>query len=275
MKGKLALETTKKLLLNNGLLLLAYLVTQTITTFAGNANIVLPTSVEGALQLISIVLFALCIAAITISLCRTAVDLFGGKSYKYYSLPYKKSEIIFSKAIPAIIIESLIIALLLSDDLQMLILLTYNKEDYSGAYRSEMLIEWALRFLNSFISCFMIAATIGFLIILALIISRSFDPSKTVRNLLLAVIVEALVNCVLYVVIENISSIYSEKYNNAVQEAVQASPILTTKELYSSAGPIAYYNEILSAVIFLIMVIEIACLIIASKKLADKRFNVV
>ena len=51
MKGKLALETTKKLLLNNGLLLLAYLVTQTLTTFAGNANIVLPTSVEGALQL--------------------------------------------------------------------------------------------------------------------------------------------------------------------------------------------------------------------------------
>jgi hypothetical protein len=274
MNGKLTLDTAKKLLLNNGLLLLAYLVVQTVTTFAGNEYIVLPSNVEAALQLISIVLFALCIAAITISLCRTAVDLFGGKSYKYYSLPYKKSEIIFSKAIPAIIIESLIIALLLSDDLQMLILLAFNKEVYSGAFRSEMLNEWALCFLNSFVACLMIAATIGFLILLALIISRSFDPSKTGRNLVLAVIVEALVNCVLYVIFENVSAVYSEKYNIAVEEAVHAAPVLTAKELYASAGPIAYYNEILSAVIILIAVIEIVCLIIASKKLADKRLNV-
>lgn len=243
MNGKLAFDTTKKLLLSNGLLLLAWLVVQTVTNFAGNEYFVLPVYVEAALQLISIVLYVLCIAVITISLCRTAVDLFGGKSYKYYSLPYKKSEIIFSKAIPAIIIESLIVAFLFSDDLQMLIVLSCNTEDYTGAYRSEILNEWALRFFESFVSCLIISAAIGFLILLAFVISRSFDPSKTVRNLLFAIIIEVLVNCALYTVIMNVSTDDPEIY--------------------------------IPAVLLITMSVEIICSVIASKILADKRFNVV
>ena len=59
MKCKLALDTTKKLLLSNGLLFLATLAVQTVTNFAGNEYITLPVYVEAALQLISIVLYVL------------------------------------------------------------------------------------------------------------------------------------------------------------------------------------------------------------------------
>ncbi len=244
MKGKLALDTTKKLLLSNGLLFLATLAVQTVTNFAGNEYITLPAYVEAALQLISIVLYVLCIASIVMSLYKTFVaDLLLGKSYKYYSLPYKKSEIIFSKAIPAIIIESLIVALLFNDDLQMLIVLSFNKEHYSGDYRRNILNEWTLRFFNSFVACLIISASIGFLILLAIVVSRSFDPSKTVRNLLLAIIIEVLVNCALYIVIMN------------------ASP--ADQEINIPVG------------LLITMTLEIICSIIASKILADKRYNVV
>lgn len=276
MKGKLALDTTKKLLLNNIPLVLTYMVFMTIINLEGNGYIRIQPYVLAALNLIAIVLFALCAAAITISLCKIAVDLFGGKSYKYYSLPYKKSEIIFSKAVPAILIESLMITLLLDlADSQTLIQLLIDNKQETAYYRSEMLKDWASRSIINFVIGLMIVITIGFLILLAFVISRSFNPSKTVRNLVLAVLVEALVNCVLYFVIENVSSVYSDKYILAVKDAVQTSPILSAKELYSSVGLLAYYDHILAAVGILIMLIEIVCLIIASKKLADKRLNVV
>ena len=277
MNGKLALDTTKKLLLMNIPIIMIFMAVTTVINLEGNDYIKLSSYALGALHLISIVLFALCVAAITVSLCKTfAVDLFGGKAYKYYSLPYKKSEIIFSKTVPAILIESLMVTLLLRmEDSQELILLLVNKNPETAYYRSEMLKEWASRSIVNFVIALMIVVTIGFLILLALVISRSFDPSKSVRNLLLAVTGEVLVNCVLYFVIESISSVYSDKYTLAVQEAVKVSPILTAKELYQSVGLLAYYDHILAAVGILIMLIEIVCLIIASKKLADKRFNVV
>ena len=244
MNGKLALDTTKKLLLSNGLLLLAWLVVQTVTNFAGNEYFVLPVYVEAALQLISIVLYFLCAAAIAVSLYKIlVVDLFSGKSYKYYSLPYKKSEIVFSKAVPAIVINSLIVALLFCDDLQMLILLSVDTKNYSGVYRSEMLRDWALSSLSTLVPSFLLAAVIGFLILLALVVSRSFDPSKTVRNLLFAIIIEVLVNCALYTVIMNVST--------------------DDPEIYIPAG------------LLITMSVEIICSVIASKILADKRFNVV
>ena len=84
MKGKLTLETSKKLLLYNGLLFLIFFVFQTVANFAGNGYINLPIYVESALQLISIVLYFLCAAAIAVSLYKIlVVDLFSGKSYKY------------------------------------------------------------------------------------------------------------------------------------------------------------------------------------------------
>lgn len=277
MNGRLALDTTKKLLLNNIPLVLVYMVFITVINLDGNEYIKLQPYVLAAFHLITIVLFALCVATITISMYKTfVVDLLMGKSYKYYSLPYKKSEIIFSKAVPAILIESLMVTLLFRvEDYQDLIMLLVDRKQNTDYYRSEWLKEWASHSIISFVTVLMIVVTIGFLILLAFVISRSFDPSKTVRNLLIAIIVEALVNCVLYIVIENISFVYSDKYTNAVQEAVQASPILTSKELYSSVGLLAYYDHILAAVGILIMLIEIVCLIIASKKLADKRLNVV
>lgn len=250
------------------------MVFMTIINLEGNGYIRIQPYVLAAFNLIAIVLFALCAAAITISLCKIVVDLFGGKSYKYYSLPYKKSEIIFSKTIPAILIESLMVTMLLDlADTQSLIqsLVSQNIR----YYRNESLKEWASRLITGFFPGLMIAVTIGFLILFAFVVSRSFNPSKTVRNLLIAVSVEVLVNCALYFVIEDISSVYSNKYILAVQEAVKASPILSDKELYSSVGLLAYYDDILAAVCILIMLVEIACLIIASKKLADKRLNVI
>lgn len=276
MNGRLALDTTKKLLLNNIPLVLVYMVFITVINLDGNEYIKLQPYVLAAFHLITILLFALCVATITISMYKTfVVDLLMGKSYKYYSLPYKKSEIIFSKAVPAILIESLMVTLLFRvEDYQDLIMLLVDIKQNTDYYRSEWLKEWASHSIISFVTVLMIVVTIGFLILLAFVISRSFDPSKTVRNLLIAIIVEALVNCVLYIVIENISFVYSDKYTNAVQEAVQASPILTSKELYSSVGLLAYYDHIFAAVCILIMTVEIVCLIIASKKLADKRLNV-
>ena len=276
MNGKLTLETTKKLLLTNIPLVLVYLVLQTVVNFSGNDLITLPIYVESALQLIMLVFGALCIAAIVISLLKTFTDLFSEKSYKYYSLPYKKSEIILSKAIPAIIIESLMVVLLLDPaDIQYLIQLSFEKTQNSSISGSELMDEWIPRLINNSATTLMIVVTIGFLVLLAFVISRSFDPSKKIRNLLLAVIVEALVNIILCMAVQSVSSGYSLKYESAVQKAVQAAPIMTTKELYSSIGLFAYYNEILSAVLISIMIVEIICLIIASKKLADKRLNVV
>jgi len=276
MNSKLALETTKKLLLTNIPSVLVYLVFQTLANFVDNNYIKASSYVLGALDLISIVLYALCIAVVVMSLLKTLVmDLFSEKSYRYYSLPYKKSVIILSKAVPAIIIEGLMVTVLFQgESIQDLIGLMFGKSSYTGQ-PVEVLSEVVSHWISIFILNYMIIVTIGFLILLAFVISRSFDPSKIIRNLVLAIIVEALANIILYFVIENISAIYSEKYTEAVQKAVQVSPILSDKELYASAGLIAYYNEIVTAVFVLIMIAELICAIIASRKLADKRLNVV
>lgn len=276
MNGKIAGETTKKLILNNIPLALVYLVLQTVTNFVGNDYIKVSTYVLGALHLMSIVLYALCIAVVVLSLFKTIVmDLFSEKSYKYYSLPYKKSEIILSKAVPAIIIEGLMVTMLFEYEvLYEMICILFGKSSYLGQ-PVEVLNEMVFNYITRFVLCLMIVFTVGFLVLLAFVISRCFDPSKIIRNMLLAVIIEVIVNLILYFVIENISAVYSEKYTEAVQKAVQVSPILTDKELYASAGLIAYYNEIFSAVFILIIVIEIVCCIIASRKLADKKLNVV
>jgi len=276
MNSKLALETTKKLLLTNIPSVLVYLVFQTLANFVDNNYIKASSYVLGALDLISIVLYALCIAVVVMSLLKTLVmDLFSEKSYRYYSLPYKKSVIILSQAVPAIIIEGLMVTVLFQgESIQDLIGLMFEKSSYTGQ-PAEVLSEVVSNRISIFILNYMIIVTIGFLILLAFVISRSFDPSKIIRNLVLAIIIEALANIILYFVIENISAIYSEKYTEAVQKAVQVSPILSDKELYASAGLIAYYNEIVTAVFVLIMIAELICAIIASRKLADKRLNVV
>ena len=276
MNSKLALETTKKLLLTNIPSVLVYLVFQTLANFVDNNYIKASSYVLGALDLISIVLYALCIAVVVMSLLKTLVmDLFSEKSYRYYSLPYKKSVIILSQAVPAIIIEGLMVTVLFQgESIQDLIGLMFEKSSYTGQ-PAEVLSEVVSNRISIFILNYMIIVTIGFLILLAFVISRSFDPSKIIRNLVLAIIIEALANIILYFVIENISAIYSEKYTEAVQKAVQVSPILSDKELYASAGLIAYYNEIVTAVFVLIMIAELICAINASRKLADKRLNVV
>jgi len=276
MNSKLALETTKKLLLTNIPSVLVYLVFQTLANFVDNNYIKASSYVLGALDLISIVLYALCIAVVVMSLLKTLVmDLFSEKSYRYYSLPYKKSVIILSKAVPAIIIEGLMVTVLFQgESIQDLIGLMFGKSSYTGQ-PVEVLSEVVSNRISIFILNYMIIVTIGFLVLLAFVISRSFDPSKIIRNLVLAIIIEALANIILYFVIENISAIYSEKYTEAVQKAVQVSPILSDKELYASAGLIAYYNEIVTAVFVLIMIAELICAINASRKLADKRLNVV
>ena len=276
MNSKLALETTKKLLLTNIPSVLVYLVFQTLANFVDNNYIKASSYVLGALDLISIVLYALCIAVVVMSLLKTLVmDLFSEKSYRYYSLPYKKSVIILSQAVPAIIIEGLMVTVLFQgESIQDLIGLMFGKSSYTGQ-PAEVLSEVVSNRISIFILNYMIIVTIGFLVLLAFVISRSFDPSKIIRNLVLAIIIEALANIILYFVIENISAIYSEKYTEAVQKAVQVSPILSDKELYASAGLIAYYNEIVTAVFVLIMIAELICAIIASRKLADKRLNVV
>ena len=113
MNSKLANETTKKLLLFNGPLILVYIMLKFVLVFVENEYLKVKTYIHGALWLFSAIFFVLCIVAIVLSLYKTfVVDLLLGKSYKYYSLPFKKSKIIFSRAVPAIIIESLIVILL-------------------------------------------------------------------------------------------------------------------------------------------------------------------
>ena len=113
MNSKLANETTKKLLLFNGPLILVYIMLKFVLVFVENEYLKVKTYIHGALWLFSAIFFVLCVVAIVLSLYKTfVVDLLLGKSYKYYSLPFKKSKIIFSRAVPAIIIESLIVILL-------------------------------------------------------------------------------------------------------------------------------------------------------------------
>lgn len=271
MTGKLASETTKKLLLNNILLVLAYLVFQTVGNFAANEYIMIPTYAEAALQLIAIVLYALCIAAIVLSLYKTfVVDLSSGKSYKYYSLPYKKSKIIFARAVPAIIIESVMVAILFGPEADYDLLCLFEKTSQGIVIRYDylpsILVENTVRFTGLFI----LAVTIGFLILLAFVISRSFDPSKTVRNLVIAVIIEVLANGALYMIIENISSEFAMKYAYEAQKY----PAWTAGEISKAVGLLAYYGIIIQAVVLLLLIIEMTCAVITSKKLADKRFNV-
>ena len=265
MNSKLANETTKKLLLFNGPLILVYIMLKFVLVFVENEYLNVKTYVQAALWLFSAIFFVLCVVAIVLSLYKTfVVDLLLGKSYKYYSLPFKKSKIIFSRAVPAIIIESLIVILLfMAENLYDLV---YIFRYYSREY----LVGMAIEFIVWFICAFILFAACGFLILLAFVISRSFDPSKTVRNLVLAIIIEVLANCSVYTVIMNISSDLSMKYCNALEKY----PGQTVEELYQSIGLMAYYDQIIYGVMLLLLILEIAGSIIVSKKLADKRLNV-
>ena len=270
MNSKIVSETTKKLLLNNIPLALLYLVFQTVISLDEYDCFKFHTTVLAVLFLIRAVLYALCVAAIVISLYKTFVDdLLLGKSYKYYSLPYKKSKIIFSRAVPAIIIESLMVVIIsspVSYTLADLFIINSQGIFVPSIYFSDTLIEYIIWFTGSFI----VAVTIGFLILLAFVISRSFDPSKTVRNLLTAVIIEALANCALCTIIMNISSYLGTKYMFEAQKY----PGWTTGEISKVVGLLAYYDAIIQGVVLILLIIELIVSIIASKKLADKRLNV-
>ncbi|MCR5116711.1 MAG: hypothetical protein K6A97_04295 [Lachnospiraceae bacterium] len=270
MNSKIVSETTKKLLLNNIPLALLYLFFQTVISFDEYDGFKLHTTVLAVLILIRAVLYALCVAAIVISLYKTFVDdLLLGKSYKYYSLPYKKSKIIFSRAVPAIIIESLMVVIMsgqFSYALADLFQINSQGIVVPIKYFFDNLIEDIVWFTGSFI----VAVTIGFLILLAFVISRSFDPSKTVRNLLIAVVIEALANCAVYTIIENISGYLGTKYMFEAQKY----PGWTTGEISKVVGLLAYYDAIIQGVVLILLIIELIVSIIASKKLADKRLNV-
>lgn len=270
MNSKIVSETTKKLLLNNIPLALLYLFFQTVISLDEYDCFKFHTTLLAVLILIRAVLYALCVAAIVISLYKTFVDdLLLGKSYKYYSLPYKKSKIIFSRAVPAIIIESLMVVIMsspVSYTLADLFIINSQGIFVPSEYFSDTLIEYIIWFTGNFI----VAVTIGFLILLAFVISRSFDPSKTVRNLLTAVIIEALANCALYTIIMNISSYLGTKYMFEAQKY----PEWTTGEISKVVGLLAYYDAIIQGVVLILLIIELIVSIIASKKLADKRLNV-
>lgn len=272
MNSKLANETTKKLLLFNGPLILVYIMLKFVLVFVESEYLKVKTYIHGALWLFSAIFFVLCVVAIVLSLYKTfVVDLLLGKSYKYYSLPFKKSKIIFSRAVPAIIIESLIVILLFMAE--KLYDLVYFFRYYSSrgiAVTGEYLADMAIEYIVWFICAFILFAACGFLILLAFVISRSFDPSKTVRNLVLAIIIEVLANCSVFIVIMNISNDLSMKYCNALEKYT----VQTVEELYRSIGLLAYYDQIINSVMLLLLIIEIIGSIIVSKKLADKRLNV-
>lgn len=267
------------MLLLNISLVLAYLLFQNITNFAENDFIKIQTYVLAALHLISIVLFALCIAAITISLYKIfVVDLLSGKSYKYYSLPYKKSAIIFSKAIPAIIIESITAVLLFDPDfVGRPVDIMIEKKANAGVFPKELIVEYANAVSIRFIAFLMFGVLIGSLILLAIVFSRSFDLSKSGRNLVLAIIIEVLANTALYIVIVNIEAEMDEKCRSAVMAIPELATkgVFSSKEIYPYIGLLAYWYEIISVITLVILIVEIAGSIIASKKLADKRMNVV
>ena len=278
MNGKIARETTKKLLLYNIPILLLYMVFKTVFILGERLIVKMHSYVFGAVGLISIVLFALGIAAVTISLYKVFIeDLLSGKSYKYFSLPYKKSEIIFAKAVPAIIIESIMAILLFDTDfIEHPIETLFWKEGNVVVFYKEEVAQCVIDVSLRFIAFLLFGIMIGMLILLAVVISRSFDLSKSGRNFVLAVIIEVLANAALYTVISNIENEMDNKWRSAIQAIPElaAKEIYTSKELYSSIGLIAYWSEIISVIVLVIVIIEIVCPIIITKKLADKRFNV-
>lgn len=278
MNSKIARETTKKLLLYNIPILLLYVFFKTVFVLGERLIVNMHSYVFGAVGLISIVLFALGIAAVTISLYKVFIeDLLSGKSYKYFSLPYKKSEIIFAKAIPAIIIESIMAILLFYTELiEHPIDTLFLKDGNVVVFYKEDVAKCAIEVSLRFISFLMLGIMIGMLILLAVVISRSFDLSKSGRNLVLAVIIEVLANAALYTVISNIEVEMDKKYLSAIQAIPELAvkEICSPKDLYPSIGLIAYWYEILSVIVLVIVIIEIVCPIIITKKLADKRFNV-
>lgn len=71
-------------------------------------------------------------------------------------------------------------------------------------------------------------------------------------------------------IIMNISSYLGTKYMFEAQKY----PGWTTGEISKVVGLLAYYDAIIKGVVLILLIIELIVSIIASKKLADKRLNV-
>ena len=52
-----------------------------------------------------------------------------------------------------------------------------------------------------------------------------------------------------------------------------AKGVFSSKEIYPYIGLLAYWYEIISVIVLVILIVEIVCSLIASKKLADKIFR--
>lgn len=266
MNGKLTSETIRQQLKTTGPLLLAYILLFLIID-TSTLNIYAYT----IFYMLLIASGVLCIASIVMNLYKTFItDLLLGKSYRFYSLPLKKSTIIFSKAIPTIVIQSIAITLIANAERISNLyacIVGVNESEYS---KQELIHDELLWLLNDSCICFITSITIGFLILLAFVLCRSFDPSKTLRNFIIATAIEFMAYYSVLIVIANITSDLHRK----VYEVYEANPGFTFEQSYERLGVLMYYEEILLVIILILALIEIIGVILASKKLANTKFNV-
>ena len=267
MNGRLTSETIRQQLKTTGPLLLAYILlfliidTSTLNMYAYTI-----------FYMLLIASGVLCIASIVMNLYKTFItDLLLGKSYRFYSLPLKKSTIIFSKAIPTIVIQSIAITLIANveriSNLYACIV-GVNESAYYG--KQEMIHNELLWLLNDSCICFITSITIGFLILLAFVLCRSFDPSKTLRNFIIAAAIEFMAYYSVLIIIANINT----DLNRKVYEVYEANPGFTFEQCYERLGVLMYHEEILAVIILILAIIEVIGVILASKKLANTKFNV-
>lgn len=171
-------------------------------------------------------------------------DLMSGHSYKYYSLPYKKSSIIFSRTIPASAVTSL------SAPVYILLFPFSNRIINNGDPRIN---EYFMENIAYCVSLYVILALVIFaacmLIVLTLVVSRSFDPKPSIIRAVLTLTIAILANAVLFVGVELLP-------------------------LYDFPLCYPYADIVLAAVTLLILVIEAAVMMCMIKKLADRKMDV-
>lgn len=268
MIGKLFSETFKKVAINTVPISLLTIIVGIIYNLFYLEDI--STYKTGALYFLNIVLIIISATVLALTAFNNIIrDLFMDRSYKYYSLPYSKSAIILSKAIPTSMLLSIIIVLLLMPSDIAAVVNSALHYDFSYEYIS-MLFEDFLNYFSIVFLAFMV-------FVLAAVISKSFNSKNSTLNFSITVIIAVLFNAVIYSGHSKLVSIIVDKYISYFapygQEAFE-NDALRIEIINNMPFIIRNFRYILTYTLILISVIEIIGVLIAIKKLANKKFNV-
>lgn len=171
-------------------------------------------------------------------------DLMSGYSYKYYSLPYKKSSVIFSSAIPASIVTCLSIPLFI-----LLIPVIKNMQNNQWAEEDYSLANDIVSYGRSYLRVSLAIFLICMVIVLSLVISRSFKTKPSVIDAIITLTLALLVNVFIFTGVEHIE-------------------IYKISEWYGSA------NSVANVIRFLLLAIETVIVMSLIKKYADTKMDV-